>query len=99
MISFLIEENQAIAKFLEGDDSYIPISEFTYLHDRPLLRPNFITQIEDLVNKVGAKIQKAKLTGKPIEHLQSIAIQLGTQMDGPMTSTKADKVVRALRDL
>lgn len=99
MISFLIEENEAIRKFLEGDDSYIPSSEYMYLHDRPLIRPNFITQIQDLVDVVGHKIMKHRLNGKPVDRLEDIAIALGQAMDGEMNSTKANTVVMELRNL
>lgn len=99
MISFLIEENEGIRNFLEGSNDYIPTSEYMYLHDRPLLRPNFVTQIHDRLNQVGEKILAAKLTGKPIDRLTQLAIQMGQQMDGVITEEKAKTIVLALRDL
>jgi hypothetical protein len=99
MISFLIENNEGIRKFLEGDDGYVPVSEYMYLHNKPLLRPNFITQIQDLVDKVGHKIMKHKLSGKPVDKLEDIAIALGQNMDGELTNEKAAAVVMELRNL
>lgn len=99
MISFLIEDNEIIHKFLNGDDSNIPVSEFMYLHTRPLLRPNFLTQIDDLVNKVGRKIVAIKLTGKPIDDLTGMAIRLGQAMDGEITEVRAQLILLTLRDI
>lgn len=99
MVSFLIEEHEGIRKFLQGDDSYVPISEYRYLHDRPLLRPSFITQIDDLVKKVGTKIVARKLKGQVIEDLTKHAIALGTQMNGDLTDEKAKAIVFTLRDI
>lgn len=99
MLSFLIEENEGIRKFLDGDDSSIPISEYKYLHDRPLLRPSFLTQIDDLVKAVGEKIVSRKLTGKPVDDLTRFAISLGKQMDGPLTDDKVKTILLTLRDI
>ncbi len=99
MISFLIEENEGIRKFLEGDDASVPISEYKYLHDRPLLRPSFLTQIDDLVNKVGEKIVRHKVKGAPIDRLTQYAITLGQRMDGVMDDDKAKIILFTLRDL
>lgn len=99
MISFLLNEHEGIQKFFQGDDSCIPVSEFMYLHTRPLLRPNFLTEINDLVEKVGQKIIAIKLSGKPIESLESMAIKLGGLMDGEMTEDKAKATLLTLRDL
>lgn len=99
MISFLLKEHEGIKKFFEGDDSAIPVSEFMYLHTRPLLRPNFLTEINELVEKVGQKIIAINLNGKPIDDMRDIAIKLGTQMDGEMDEEKAKAVLFALRQL
>lgn len=97
MYSFLIKDNQQIANFLKGDDSYIPSSEISYLHDRPLIRPNFITEIGDLISKVAGKIQVAKLTGKPISDLGDLAVELGIAMGKPMNDEIAKQVAFSLR--
>jgi hypothetical protein len=99
MLSFLIEENEGIRKFLEGDDKSIPVSEYRYLHERPLLRPSFLTQIDDLVKKVGEKIVKRKLTGKPVDDLTQFAISLGQQMDGELTDEKVRTILFTLRKI
>ncbi len=97
MYSFLIKDNEQIANFLGGDDSYIPTSEISYLHSRPLIRPNFITEIGDLIDKVGSKVEKAKLSGKPIDDLTSIALELGFAMGKPMDAEVAKQIAFSLR--
>lgn len=100
MISFRIQDNEGIRKFLEGDNSYVPISELQYLHTHPLLRPNFITEIDDLAIEVGHKIVEKKLTGKPIERLEEIAIAIGTRMHNPLIlDDDAKHILFSLRDL
>lgn len=86
--SFLIEENTNISNFLEGDDSHIPVSELLYLHTHPLIRPNFLTQIDDLVNKVGTKIIEKNVKGKVIMDLSIIAIEIGTKLDNIEDNTE-----------
>lgn len=99
MISFLFETNEGIRNFFEGDDKYIPISEYKYLHDRPLLRPSFLTQVDDLVQSVGAKIMARNLKGAHIDKFIEFAIALGKQMEGDMTDDKARCILFSLRDL
>lgn len=100
MISFRIQDHEGIRKFLEGDDSYIPVSELQYLHTHPLLRPNFVTEIDDLTIEVGQKIVEKKITGKPIERLEEIAIAIGTRMHRPEISDEDTKqILFSLRDL
>ena len=98
MSSFTIEENEGIRKFLDGNNKYIPTQELIYLHSHPLVRPNFLTQIDDLVRSVGEKIIAKGITGKPIEDLSSIFIRIGRQLPD-ITEDNAEEIVMALRDL
>lgn len=100
MISFLIEENDGIRKFFAGDDSYTPISEYRYLHDRPLIRPSFLTQVEDIAGLVSRKIVDNNLkSGVPTEKLTKLAIVVGQNLDGPLTDDKIETILKALRDI
>jgi hypothetical protein len=99
-VSFLIEENEGIAKFLNGDDSCIPIGEYKYLHDRPLLRPTFLSQIDDLAHRVAAKITKNNLkSGIPADTLTKHAITIGVNLEGNLDDTKAANILIALRHI
>ena len=93
MISFLIKDNENVSKFLKGDDSYIPVSELQYLHIHPLLRPNFLTEIEDLVREVGEKIIQKRITGKPVEQLEVLAIEIGLKASNPLITNEDGKAM------
>lgn len=100
MISFLIKDNEGISKFMEGNDSYIPISELQYLHTHPLLRPNFLTEIDDLIKEVGQKIIDKKISGKPIDELQEHAIDIGILLNTPIISEDSGrKILFSLRKI
>lgn len=51
-----------------------PVSELIYLHTHPLVRPNFILQLEDQVLRLSEK----RIPGKASNELSRIAISLGT---------------------
>lgn len=98
MISFLIEDNEKVKNFLEGDDTYIPISEYRYLHERPLIRPNFITQINDLVDKIAPRVEKYKpMTA--VKQMSEYAIGLGTNLDGELTDGKIKTILFIFRGI
>lgn len=103
MISFLIENNKKIRDFLEGDDSCIPISEYRYLHDRPLVRPSFLTEIDQSVQDAGTKMISAKfplaVAKKYADELGKHAITLGKNLEGDMTDEKAKTILLALREV
>ncbi len=99
-IDFTIESNGGIKKFLEGDDTCIPVHELIYLHTRPLIRPNFLTEINDLVENVGKKIISRNVTGKPVADLISIAINIGKSIETPsLTEPQATTILLELRKL
>lgn len=99
-VSFLIEENEGIRRFFEGDDSYIPVSEYRYLHDRPMLRPSFLTQIDDVAARASTKVAKNNLkTGVPTDKLTKLAIQIGQNLDGEMNDFKAENILKSLREI
>lgn len=97
--NFLVENNDDIRRFFEGDDSYIPTSEIVYLHTRPLLRPNFITEVEDLIVKVAAKVAKFKVQGKPIQDFERYAIELGVAVGKGVDQKSAKTIALALRNV
>jgi hypothetical protein len=99
VISFTIQENEGIRKFLEGDDACIPISEYRYLHDRPLLRPNFLTEINDLVDRVGGKVQHKASKQKLATVLTEEAIKLGRYLDGELSDDKIKEILLIVRNL
>lgn len=100
MISFSISSNDNVRNFLNGNDTAIPVSEYMYLHTRPLIRPSFLTEIDDLTIAAGTRLEKHNVkSGMYIDSLTQIAINLGSQLDGDMTEEKARSILFSLRDL
>lgn len=71
--------NTLIKGYFEGDDSYIPTGEIIYLHDHPLVTPNFMTELSQMIRDAGELMVKHKL-GHYAEKLEKIAIRMGTQL-------------------
>lgn len=90
--------NQKINAYFLGDDTNPPISELVYLHTHPLVRPNFINEIEDLVLKTGQHIQSKNIKGYPVESMAAIAISIGTKMP-TFNEESAPLILEELRKL
>lgn len=92
-------DNLVILEFFEGSASP-PISELLYVHERPLLRPNFLTQIDDMVNEASILLEKKGVSKNGSTHrkLADIAIKLGSQLPN-LTRTNATVVLETLKDL
>lgn len=93
-------DNPMIKKFFEGDNSYKPTSELVYLHSRPLIKPNFIAQINDLVEVAGSKLvsRKVPANSKIVKDLEAIGIKLGVSM-GTLNPENPEEVLEHLREL
>lgn len=74
--------NPAIKKYFEGDGTYVPTRELMYLHTHPLIKPNFIMEIDNLVIQAGNKLIAKNTPGnsKTVTGLQDLCIKLGTSM-------------------
>ena len=91
--------NIGIKKYFEGDDSYAPIRELIYLHTHPLVQPNFIIEINNLVKVAGDKLiaRNANSSSKAVQDLQDLCIKLGQTL--PEDEVMAEMSLRYLRDL
>ena len=90
--------NPDIKKYFEGDDSYAPVRELMYLHTHPLIRPNFLLEIGNLIDQVGTKLVARKVppSSKIIRDLESLCISLGQTL--PDTEEAAGRMLPYLRD-
>ena len=91
--------NQTIKSFFEGQGNP-PVSELMYLHEHPLLRPNFITEIEDMVKVSGEILEKKGLAGNnaTFNKFAETAITIGSQLP-KLTKTNAPIVLGAMKEL
>ena len=74
--------NQNIKRYFDGDDSYLPERELLYLHTHPLIQPNFLSQIENMVQKSGELLlsRNVKEGSHWITELETLCIRIGKTM-------------------
>lgn len=91
-------DNQLIQAYFDGDDSYVPQGELIYLHTHPLVKPNFLVQLEQMILDCGKFIKARNITGFPIEELERLGIKLG-QLLPNVTYDNAAQVMGVMREL
>jgi hypothetical protein len=91
-------KNDLIKKYFDGDDSYVPTGELMYLHKHPLVTPNFLTEINELVVKTGELMIKKNMEGYPVTKFEDLAIRLGAGLPD-ITPDSAQKSLEILREL
>jgi hypothetical protein len=90
--------NYQIKNYFNGSNAYVPESELLYLHSHPLIQPNFMTEIEALINRTAQVLVARKTTGGPVDRLTRLAQDLGRELPD-LTSANAAKVLATLRDV
>ncbi len=94
--------NPKIKSWLDGNSSDSPGQEFLYLHEHPLIRPNFISQIEVLIHETGQHMLAKSISGSPAKRLvsfaETFATRLGTFAQERNNDT-SEEVLESLRDL
>lgn len=92
--------NPKIKSFFNGDDSYMPTSELLYLHTRPLIRPNFIEDINMLIDLAGEALINKKIPANSITviSLMDLGIRLGREL-GTLQIINPEEVLNILREL
>lgn len=97
-IADLSLEGPGIRKYFSGDDSYIPISELLYVHTHPLVQPNFVADIERIVNSTAVYLMGRGMSGKPVERFTELAVRLGGLLPD-LNRENAAEALEALRDV
>jgi hypothetical protein len=90
--------NLQIKRYFEGSNEYVPVSELLYVHSHPLVRPNFLAQIESLINQTAQVMVEKKTTGAPVEKFTKLAQDLGRQLPN-LTTKNAPQVLETLRQI
>ena len=91
-------QNTKIMAFFNGDNSNPPTDELIYLHTHPLIRPNFLVQIDMLTMQAGDKIKNMNLVGFPTQEMARIAIEIGSTMP-IIDKTNALSILMEMRKL
>jgi hypothetical protein len=89
--------NTNIKSFFEGNTADAPVAELIYLHAHPLIKPNFIIQLEQMILDAGQVLKARRMQGRPVEELISIALDIGQSLPD-ITSDNATKILVRMRD-
>ena len=90
--------NPDIQDYFNAKSETPPVSELLYLHTHPLIQPNFLGQIEELINVTGDMMEQKAMTGKPIERLTILTTKLGRKLPG-ITKENAPEILDIIRDI
>ncbi len=78
--------------------AHVPVSELLYIHSHPLVSPNFLVEIEELINETSEFMQKRNMRGGPVVRLTKLAESLGKQL--PLeTEESAAEALKVLRQI
>lgn len=91
--------NPEIGNWFNGEDTPPPVKHFKYLHTHPLVKPNFLTEIEAEILKGGADIQALGLEGKPVEDLSREAASYATSLSAFISSGSDQDALECLHVL
>lgn len=97
-LDFTIKGNDNLRSFFEEDGDHVPVSEMVYTHNHPLLRPNFLTEINDLAELAGDIILAKSITGKILEDYCMFAVRISSSFPN-VTYETAETLMVELRNL
>jgi hypothetical protein len=90
--------NLQIRQYFEGSNEYIPTSELLYVHAHPLVTPNFLAELEALVNQTSQLMSQKNMKGIVVERFVKLAQDLGRQLPS-LTKDNAEVVLSTLREV
>lgn len=90
--------NPLIKNYFLGSDDYIPTPEFLYIHRHPMIKENFVSEVEVIINQTSEYLQAKNMKGGPVKRLVHLAQSLGEVL--PIQDEKnAAKALGILRDI
>jgi hypothetical protein len=90
--------NPSISNYFNAKTESPPVAELLYLHTHPLVQPNFLGQIEELINITGDMMEQKAMTGKPVDRLTTLTSKLGRRLP-VITNENAPEILDILRDI
>lgn len=91
-------KNQQILNYFEGSDEYVPSSELIFIHSHPLVKPNFLDEMEAMILKTSLVIQKRNIRGVVIDKLSNLAMKFGAELP-TITQENAPTILSHLRGI
>lgn len=70
-------KNPMISDYFKGSDKYVPVPEMMYIHSHPLVMPNFIAEIEELINNTHGVLLSKNVKQGSSNRLVQLAQSLG----------------------
>ena len=100
MLYDLTMNNPDIKRYFSGENSYIPTSELLYIHTHPLIKDNFVHEINMEINRAGKKLvdNKVPANSKIVIDIYDLTLRLGESM-GTLEPENPKEVLRILREI
>lgn len=91
--------NPALKEWFDNDKGDVPVRQFIYVHEHPLVRPNFVTDIEVLIYETGVHMTNKNIVGAPAKKLSSLAEAFTTSLAAFVTDRTDKTATKVLLDL
>lgn len=94
--------NPNIRAWFNQETDVVPVREFVYTHEHPLIRPNFVSQIEVLIYETGQHMLARDVKGAPVNRLVSLTETFIKNLDSftqDRTEELAQDVLGSLRSI
>jgi len=90
--------NTYIKKYFDTGENP-PIKEFLYLHEHPMVKPNFILELEKQLRGMTIVIQSKNIKGAIINDVTNIAIRIGAELaNNPLNEDNAKAILTEMRN-
>lgn len=71
--------NKSIRDYFDGNSEDAPVREALYVHEHPLISPNFLVQLDAYVQTLGQYLVRNNVkTGYHLTRIEEIAIEMGS---------------------
>jgi len=91
-------KNPQILNYFKGSDSYIPSSELIFIHSHPLVKPNFLDEMEAMILRTSQLIDQKSIRGAVIEKLANLAMKFGAELPN-INQENAPTILSHLREI
>jgi macrodomain Ter protein organizer (MatP/YcbG family) len=91
--------NDAVDAWLSSEDAPAPVREFIYVHEHPLIRPNFVSQIEVKIYDTGQHMIAKNISGAPAKRLVSLSETFVNQLSDFASDRTEDSATALLGSL
>lgn len=91
-------KNTQILNYFKGSDAYIPSSELIFIHSHPLVKPNFLDEMEALILRTSQFIDQRNIRGTVINQLAELAMKFGAELP-TINQENAPTILSHLREI